>query len=174
MVSTRELVRLVSSMQMATAPCSRPHLVQAAQRVRRLAAGSSFSPSALPRAPIRLAIRRGTSALIVRASASDVPKGPRTGMDGVPRPGDELVSKTGRKSNFLIRAVAADAHPSDEDSSGKKDIPSLLMAAWDRFVRPLRDFGFGRKSVWEGGVGLFILGGIGAHMHAVSFVSLVT
>lgn len=105
-------------------------------------------------------LRRG---VVVRASANDGAKGGKSGgMDGVPRPADELARK---RDNFLIRAVAADAQgaqPSGEDSSAKKDIASLLLAAWDRFVRPLRDFGFGRKSVWEGGVGLFILGGIGA------------
>ena len=30
-----------------------------------------------------------------------------------------------------------------------------------RLLRPLRDFGFGRTSAWEGGVGLFIFAGIG-------------
>lgn len=29
------------------------------------------------------------------------------------------------------------------------------------FLKPLTDFGVGKKSVWEGGVGLFILTGIG-------------
>lgn len=30
-----------------------------------------------------------------------------------------------------------------------------------RLLKPLRDFGIGRTSFWEGGVGLFIFGGIG-------------
>jgi len=30
-----------------------------------------------------------------------------------------------------------------------------------RLLRPLRDFGFGRASFWEGGVGLFVLTGVG-------------
>ena len=32
---------------------------------------------------------------------------------------------------------------------------------FDGLVRPLRDFGFGRASFWEGGVGLFVLAGVG-------------
>ena len=39
---------------------------------------------------------------------------------------------------------------------------SLGLLAWSRVARPLRDFGFGRKSIWEGGVGLFLIGGVGA------------
>ena len=31
-----------------------------------------------------------------------------------------------------------------------------------RVLKPLRDFGFGRVSFWEGGVGLFVFAGIGA------------
>lgn len=30
------------------------------------------------------------------------------------------------------------------------------------FLKPLTDFGVGKKSVWEGGVGLFVITGIGA------------
>ena len=30
-----------------------------------------------------------------------------------------------------------------------------------RLLRPLREFGFGRNTVWEGGVGLFVFAGIG-------------
>lgn len=30
-----------------------------------------------------------------------------------------------------------------------------------RLFKPLRDFGFGRVSLWEGGVGLFVFAGIG-------------
>jgi len=30
-----------------------------------------------------------------------------------------------------------------------------------KLIRPLRDFGLGKSSLWEGGVGLFIFAGIG-------------
>ena len=31
-----------------------------------------------------------------------------------------------------------------------------------KLLKPLKDFGFGSRSFWEGGVGLFIFAGIGA------------
>ncbi|KAM0953536.1 putative protein TRIGALACTOSYLDIACYLGLYCEROL 2 [Dioscorea sansibarensis] len=37
------------------------------------------------------------------------------------------------------------------------DIPRKL---WKRTVQPLGDFGFGQRSVWEGGVGLFMVSGV--------------
>ncbi|KAL3523189.1 hypothetical protein ACH5RR_016023 [Cinchona calisaya] len=36
------------------------------------------------------------------------------------------------------------------------DIPKNL---WRQTLRPLSDFGFGRRSIWEGGVGLFLVSG---------------
>lgn len=36
------------------------------------------------------------------------------------------------------------------------DVPRVI---WRQTLRPLSDFGFGRKSIWEGGVGLFIVSG---------------
>ncbi|KAK9865881.1 hypothetical protein WJX84_007182, partial [Apatococcus fuscideae] len=38
-----------------------------------------------------------------------------------------------------------------------------------RLLRPLRDFGFGRASIWEGGVGLFILAAIGVALVLISW-----
>ncbi|KAL0442287.1 UNVERIFIED_CONTAM: protein TRIGALACTOSYLDIACYLGLYCEROL 2, chloroplastic [Sesamum latifolium] len=36
------------------------------------------------------------------------------------------------------------------------DVPRKI---WKQTLRPLTDFGFGRKSIWEGGVGLFLVSG---------------
>lgn len=36
------------------------------------------------------------------------------------------------------------------------DVPRNL---WRQTLRPLSDFGFGRRSIWEGGVGLFLVSG---------------
>ncbi|KAL8135888.1 hypothetical protein AgCh_010486 [Apium graveolens] len=36
------------------------------------------------------------------------------------------------------------------------DIPKTI---WRQTLRPLSDFGFGRRSIWEGGVGLFLVSG---------------
>lgn len=63
-----------------------------------------------------------------------------------------------------IRANSTDAgHGQAMSSSDKKnplavvlDIPRNL---WRRTLRPLSDFGFGRRSIWEGGVGLFLVSG---------------
>ena len=50
----------------------------------------------------------------------------------------------------------------DDDESGD-DVPRAnpLEQLWLRLVKPLRDFGFGRTNIWEGGVGLFLIGGAG-------------
>lgn len=40
--------------------------------------------------------------------------------------------------------------------SGILDIPRSI---WKQTLRPLSDFGFGRRSIWEGGVGLFLVSG---------------
>lgn len=36
------------------------------------------------------------------------------------------------------------------------DVPKNI---WRQTLRPLSDFGFGKKSIWEGGVGLFLVSG---------------
>ncbi|XP_020228110.1 protein TRIGALACTOSYLDIACYLGLYCEROL 2, chloroplastic [Cajanus cajan] len=68
-----------------------------------------------------------------------------------------------RKIN-RIRATSADAgHIEPSPASGSKnplatvlDIPRTL---WRQTLRPLSDFGFGGRSIWEGGVGLFLVSG---------------
>ncbi|KAE8008101.1 hypothetical protein FH972_004646 [Carpinus fangiana] len=65
-----------------------------------------------------------------------------------PRPSPNCLppfpSKSRRKP-ARIRAASADAET-------KNNI-------WSQTLRPLRDFGFGRRSIWEGGVGLFLVSG---------------
>ena len=48
----------------------------------------------------------------------------------------------------------------DNENDGGSAIKSVFSLIWAQTIKPLRDFGFGRTNVWEGGVGLFILGGI--------------
>ena len=38
---------------------------------------------------------------------------------------------------------------------------SSSQGLFAKLLKPLRDFGFGSKTFWEGGVGLFIFAGIG-------------
>lgn len=39
---------------------------------------------------------------------------------------------------------------------GVMDVPRVI---WRQTLRPLNDFGFGHRSIWEGGVGLFLVSG---------------
>ncbi|KAJ7980672.1 protein TRIGALACTOSYLDIACYLGLYCEROL 2, chloroplastic-like [Quillaja saponaria] len=63
-----------------------------------------------------------------------------------------------------IRAASADTgHGQPPTSSEAKSPLSLVLDVprniWRQTLRPLSDFGFGRRSIWEGGVGLFIVSG---------------
>ena len=49
-------------------------------------------------------------------------------------------------------------HAAASDSA-EPELPKEGLVS--RLLRPLKDFGFGRNSVWEGGVGLFVFAGIG-------------
>lgn len=51
----------------------------------------------------------------------------------------------------LLATTAPDAAPAPE--------PNPLLALWRRTLQPLGDYGFGKRSVWEGGVGLFMVSG---------------
>lgn len=62
-----------------------------------------------------------------------------------------------------VRASSTNAGQSSPQSVKRKN---PLAVIWDvpgnilrRTLHPLSDFGFGRKSIWEGGVGLFIVSG---------------
>ncbi|VFQ72458.1 unnamed protein product [Cuscuta campestris] len=71
---------------------------------------------------------------------------------------------------FSVKAVSADAGHSQEQTqeqpgldshrrsmfSNVLDVPRNI---WRQTLRPLGDFGFGRRSIWEGGVGLFLVSG---------------
>jgi hypothetical protein len=60
------------------------------------------------------------------------------------------------------RTVLATASPSQQGAPlGPSAEPKKENFA-TRLLKPLRDFGFGRVSFWEGGVGLFVFAGIGA------------
>lgn len=52
----------------------------------------------------------------------------------------------------------------DQPSSSREnnllaEVLSIPGTIWNRILNPLSDFGFGRRSIWEGGVGLFIASG---------------
>ena len=61
-----------------------------------------------------------------------------------------------------IRATSADTGHSHPPSNVKTKNPFSLVldvpqTMWEQTLRPLNDFGFSRKSIWEGGVGLFLV-----------------
>ncbi|KAE8076560.1 hypothetical protein FH972_015201 [Carpinus fangiana] len=64
-----------------------------------------------------------------------------------------------------VRAMSADAgHSQPSSASSEKKNPLAVVLdiprnVWRQTLRPLSDFGFGRRSIWEGGVGLFLVSG---------------
>ena len=63
-----------------------------------------------------------------------------------------------------IRAMSAEAGHGQSPSVSEKRSPLAVVldvprTIWKKTLRPLNDFGFGRRSIWEGGVGLFLLSG---------------
>ncbi|KAG5109531.1 hypothetical protein JHK82_038754 [Glycine max] len=65
-----------------------------------------------------------------------------------------------------IRVTSADSghgqRPSSSSSEAKKPLSALSnipWAIWRKTLRPLSDFGFNGRSIWEGGVGLFLVSG---------------
>ncbi|KAF1864214.1 hypothetical protein Lal_00048779 [Lupinus albus] len=77
-----------------------------------------------------------------------------------------LPSRRPTQIKTTIRATSADAGHSQQQSSSTPEAKNPLAvvldiprAIWRQTLRPLSDFGFGRRSVWEGGVGLFLVSG---------------
>ncbi|KAI3950127.1 hypothetical protein MKW98_008572 [Papaver atlanticum] len=71
-----------------------------------------------------------------------------------------------RPSKKLARVQASSANTGQDSrpsSSEKKNPLAVVLGIpgtiWKQTLRPLSDFGFGKKSVWEGGVGLFVVSG---------------
>ncbi|OVA16499.1 Mammalian cell entry-related [Macleaya cordata] len=82
-----------------------------------------------------------------------------------------------RPSKKLVRVQVSSANTGQvppPSSSEKKNPLAVILgypaSIWKQTLRPLNDFGFGRKSIWEGGVGLFMVSG--AVLLALSLVWL--
>ena len=86
---------------------------------------------------------------------------PRKHQSGT-RPSSVLTIR-GRGSSFSVKNSAASSAGSSSTpaspSQSSDEIPKEGLIS--RLLRPLKDFGFGRKSFWEGGVGIFIFTGVG-------------
>ncbi|GER31892.1 trigalactosyldiacylglycerol2 [Striga asiatica] len=68
------------------------------------------------------------------------------------------------RKRIFVKATSSSGHNHQDGSSSESKSPlSLILdvprTIWKQTLRPLSDFGFGRKSVWEGGVGLFLVSG---------------
>jgi hypothetical protein len=83
-------------------------------------------------------------------------------------PGNSLkfapLSIRNRKKINKIRATSSDTGNAKQSSSSEAKNPLAVVLdiprrIWKQTMVPLSDFGFGRKSVWEGGVGLFLVSG---------------
>ncbi|XP_057545308.1 protein TRIGALACTOSYLDIACYLGLYCEROL 2, chloroplastic-like isoform X2 [Amaranthus tricolor] len=69
-----------------------------------------------------------------------------------------------KKQAIFIKAMSSNPEQNQSPSSSE---PKSAFAAvldfprsiWKQTLRPLSDFGFGRRSIWEGGVGLFLVSG---------------
>lgn len=82
-----------------------------------------------------------------------------------------------RSSKKLVQVQASSGNtgqtPPPSPSEKKNPLAVVLGipgSIWKQTLRPLSDFGFGKKSIWEGGVGLFIVSG--AVLLALSLVWL--
>lgn len=69
-----------------------------------------------------------------------------------------------RKKFALIKAASSEAGHSQSPSPSEQKSPIAVVLdvprnLWRQTLRPLSDFGFGRRSIWEGGVGLFLVSG---------------
>lgn len=76
--------------------------------------------------------------------------------------GPYLPTRPFKKLTQVKASLTSDEHGSTETSSQNNLFGSILdvpRTIWKRTVQPLNDFGFGRRSIWEGGVGLFVVSG---------------
>lgn len=63
-----------------------------------------------------------------------------------------------------VRAMSASTEHNPQPGSSEQKNPLAVVLdiprnIWRQTLRPLSDFGFGRRSIWEGGVGLFLVSG---------------
>lgn len=71
-----------------------------------------------------------------------------------------------QKKLTTVRAMSTyTGHSQQPPSSSEKKNPLAVVLEvpyklWRQTLKPLNDFGFGRRSIWEGGVGLFFVSGM--------------
>lgn len=76
----------------------------------------------------------------------------------------ELAFSSASPQNGPIRANvtnnSSDATAAPKQPSALEKIIRFPGAVWTQVLRPLGNFGYGKRSVWEGGVGLFLMSGV--------------
>uniref|UniRef100_A0A0D3AC37 aspartate carbamoyltransferase n=1 Tax=Brassica oleracea var. oleracea TaxID=109376 RepID=A0A0D3AC37_BRAOL len=77
---------------------------------------------------------------------------PRVSPNGLPN----LPPKP-RTRRLVVRAASPSSQP--EGKSPLTVVLDVPRSIWRQTLKPLSDFGFGKRSVWEGGVGLFLVSG---------------
>lgn len=66
------------------------------------------------------------------------------------------------RKHVHVKASTVGGSQDSPSSENKNPVLALLdvpQTIWKQTLRPLSDFGFGRRSIWEGGVGLFVVSG---------------
>lgn len=82
---------------------------------------------------------------------------PRVSPNGLP-----YLPPKPRTRHLVVRAASNSHGQPSSDEEGKSPLTVVLDVPrniWRQTLKPLSDFGFGKRSVWEGGVGLFIVSG---------------
>lgn len=69
-----------------------------------------------------------------------------------------------QKRVIFVKAMSGNTEQDQPPSSSEAKNPfsavlDVPRSIWRQTLRPLSDFGFGRRSIWEGGVGLFLISG---------------
>ncbi len=96
--------------------------------------------------------QQGRRPQAVRPHASSSGAMPPPSAGGVP--GRSSSSSSGAAPGSSQQMPAELAATSDDGEERRESFVTRIM-------KPLQDFGFGRSSFWEGGVGLFVLFGVG-------------
>lgn len=94
-------------------------------------------------------------------------KGVCLGLPSLCQP--KLTAPTRNARYRLVAAYEAE-NPTPASEQKRPTVVNLPKAIWMQLTQPLRNFGYGRRSMWEGGVGLFIMVGAGLLMLVFAWI----
>ncbi|QDZ23732.1 MlaD domain-containing protein [Chloropicon primus] len=126
---------------------------------RRLLGGSSRGRGAAP-----------AVCLCSRAVAGESSRGLRRARARVGRRGGRAAAMEVRVLSAKRDGEGGGEDGGEEDGKGGLGGIKFIKPYLANIVRTLQDFGVGRRSIWEGGVGLFIAGTMGAVFALISWV----